>query len=333
MPMSSNEESGKVILLSLMGNFALTIAKTICFFFTRSPSMMAESIHSFGDSFNQLLLLIGNRKGRIGPCHQYPMGHGRAIYLFNLFASQGIILGAIYTIYHGVHILMHPTTDPILLNYSSFIILGISGVLEAWILFVAMKSVLKQKGEKPFLQYLKESDDPGLIAILFEDSIAVLGAMLAFIGILISYKTQSIIPDAIATLTIGLLLLVMAIVLFKVNYKLIVGTSIPKYELDEIRGFISKQTEVQDILHITSEILAPSKVRLSMEVEFHGHHIGNQMQIRERLSKIQSHENNAKLLSEQRDQTIRNLGNIIDDLESKIQKEFPTITLLDIEPA
>lgn len=324
--------SGKIILMSLTGNSALTIAKFVIFAFTRSPSMLAEAIHSLGDSFNQFLIYIGFRQGRIGPCHRYPMGHGRAIYLFNILAASGISVGAIYTLYHGAHILITPPEmEKIALSYPSLLVLALAFVIEGVILYAAVRGVWEAKGEKPLMQYLKESDDPSLIAVLFEDGLAVIGAVLAFVGILIAYYTQSIIPDAVVALLIGLMLLLMSIYLFRLNYGLLVGSSLPPKEAELIKKFIEGQVEVDHIVHMATEILAPGKNRLSLEIEFLGHHIGNKDQIRRGLKKLEKTQKGAQVLMEARDQTVRNLGSMIDKLEDKIQLKFPNILIVDVE--
>lgn len=295
--------------------------------------MMAEGIHSAADSFNQFLLYMGNRQGKIGPCHRYPLGRGRAIYLFNLLASIGILFGAFYTINHGLHILQNMGAHTkIKLSIASFVILGLSMAVEGVIFYKALKEVLSRKGELGLWKYIKETDDPSVIGILLEDGIALLGASCAIIGIFLAYQTQSILPDVITTFLIGVMLVAMAIFLFKVNYDLIVGVRLPKEHVEKIKSFIRAQSGVERIIHFQSEVLAPSKARLSLEIEFSGYHIGFQEDLRRTLKKISQNKNAAATIIDTRDRTVRNLGNLIDQLESQLKAEFPYIAVIDVEP-
>jgi zinc transporter 9 len=323
----TKSDNGKIILASLGGNFIIAIGKLAGFLVSGSPSMLAETIHTFADTLNQGLLYMGYRKGKIGPCHRYPMGQGRAQYVFNLMAAIGILIGAIYTIYHGIHVLLHPSLEPITLGPTPFIVLGIAIIIEGWIFWIALRGVLRSKGETPFLRYLKESDDPSILGILFEDGIAVLGCIMALIGIYISYQTQNPMADAVTTILIGILLLIMAIFLGLMNYHLIVGTGLPKRELGRLHVFLKAQPEIERIVHLTTEILAPSKVRLSIEIEFHGHQMGGDAQLGKDRTKIEQGDITSTLV-DARDRTIRSLANSIDQLEDKIQREFPDIVLI-----
>ncbi|MBT3982717.1 MAG: cation diffusion facilitator family transporter [Bacteriovoracaceae bacterium] len=329
--MSATKESGKIIFISLMGNLALAVAKFVCYLLSKSPSMLAETIHTSGDTFNQFLILIGNKQGQIGPCHRYPMGRGRAAYVFNLLASVGIFIGALYTIYHGIHALMNlGHHEKIELNIYSFVVLGLSIVIEGYVFSSAYRGIMKNKGEKSFFLYLKEADDPSIIGILFEDGIAIFGSLVAILGIAISYQTQSILPDAVTALIIGAMLILMAVFLFKLNYSLIVGAALPRREQEKIKKFILTNSFVDEILHMTTEVLAPGKVRLSVEVEFHGHHLGNQKNLRRTLEKIKK--NDSKALADVRNSAIRTLGSAINELEEQITNQFPNIVVIDLEP-
>ncbi|MBT3585971.1 MAG: cation diffusion facilitator family transporter [Halobacteriovoraceae bacterium] len=316
----------------MSGNAILTIGKFIVWGLTRSPSMLAESIHSLGDTANQLLLYLGFKKGQIGPCHRYPMGQGRASYVFNLFAAIGIGLGALYTFNHSYHELNSIHQGAIALSWPSIAILAFAGILEFIIFWIAFKAVWKNKGDSSLLTYLKEADDPSILAILFEDGIAVLGALIALVGIIVSYKIQSPLPDIITSFIIATLLMVMAIFLGKMNYHLIVGTQLPTAERNKISDFIAARPEVEKIIHIQTETLAPGKVRLSLEIEFHGERIGSNEELRHDLKVIERGGHLAATLIESRDRAIRNLGKSIDQLEKEIYREFPDIVLVDLEP-
>lgn len=321
----------KVILTSLFGNFFLAIVKLIAFYFSRGPSILAESIHSIGDTFNQLLIYYGFKKGLIGACGKYPVGQGRAQYLFNFLAALGICMGALYTIYHSIYIFIYDRNITPTLSYLAIIVLSISIVVDIYVLSSAYKEVLKNKADVPLLKFLKNTDDPSIVSILLEDLIASIGATLALIGILVSHYTQSIIPDIMTSLLIGLSLLGMGIYLLKVNYSFIIGHSLPTEKLDKINQFLSHHPLIKEIHYLQSEVLAPSKVRLSFEAEFRKSSISDKKQ----LAQLNSNMKNKSLpfvIYHSHHRAIRSLGPLITDLENELIDQFPYLSIIDIEP-
>ncbi len=329
--MVQTNQSGKVIIISFICNLCIAVGKLLAFLFSRSPSMLAETLHSFGDSLNQFLLYVGFKRGKIGPCSRYPRGRGRAQYLYNLFAAQGIAIAAIYTLYHSInhwlHLSDHQYHPPGMILW---IVLLVSGLIESYVFLTALKAAHSKKGMKSLYQFLQTTDDPSLTAIILEDGIAVLGVALASLGNIIGLFQESLLPDIICSLFIGLLLLFMAYYLFWSNYKFIVGTSLEKAEADKIRKFLEELPLIKHIFQFDTEVMAPGKVRLSIEVEFHGMHSLNHEQMKKNITLLKQRPQ-AQVLFSTYNTAQREVGNAILQLERDLQTEFPYLSIIDTE--
>lgn len=325
----------RVVLLSLFGNIIIMLAKLLAFLVGRSPSMLAEAIHTGGDALNQFLIYIGLKKGQIGPCHRFPMGQGRGQYAYNQLAAIGICLGALYTYYHSYEILsalenQSAQREGFILSVS---ILFFSCLIEGFIFYKAITEVNKMRRKIPLLTFLKTSDDPSIIGILLEDGIAVSGVLIALLGQVIGHLLHSPLPDIVASLMIATLLLVMGIYLWKMNYNLIVGPALQKELVQEIRNFILSRPEVESIEQFSTEILAPSRVRLSVEISFNGDYLVGERQISKSKSDLERHKHRlAFAIMQTHDRAIRALGPVINQLETEIKAQFPTVVIIDIEP-
>lgn len=329
-----NQSSARVVLSAILGNFLISIAKLVGWFLTFSPSMLAETIHSFADTTNQGLLYVGIRHANRKATRRFPMGRGLAQYLWNLVSAIGIFfVGFGVTIYHGIHSLITTFDDTSYsISWVAIAVLMLAFLVEGTVLHIAVKVMLEKKGNQKFMRFLKTSDDPTLIAVLFEDGIAVLGVVLAAVGILLSYWMQTPIPDAIVSIIIACLLGIMALILALTNAKFLIGTSVSYREESEIKEFIETMPEVEKVTGITTAILGPGVVRLSVELEFHGGILIDPKQISKDAEKIRSGEEDAaQVLVDTSERMVRMLGNKINDIERKLRSNFQKITIIDIE--
>jgi zinc transporter 9 len=323
----------KVVLSAILGNGFIAAVKLFGWFVSRSPSLLAEGIHSIADTSNQFLLWIGIRHGRKGPSRDFPYGQASARYLWNLVSAVGIFfIGFGVTTYHGVDALLdghQPTQAAGLLTYS---ILALALVVEGAVFAYALRAVRREKGERSIWQHIRTSDDPTTVAVLLEDAIAVLGVLVAATGISLSALLHSPIPDAIGSIVIGLLLGLMAILLAVINSRFLIGSAVEVATEEAIRAFVSQEPTVEKVVELKTRVLGPGKIRLSMEVEFHTGMLVDPKLVARAADELRSGAEDApRVLTRMARRTGRKLGREINRLETRIQERFPEIAAIDLE--
>ena len=330
---SRSDNSLRAVLAAVIGNSIVTSAKFIGWAISFSPSMLAEAVHSLADSLNQVLLYIGIKHGAGKPTPVYPFGKGRARYIWNLVSAMGIFfVGFGFTTYHGISTLLeHSVTDPIHGSWVPIIILVISLLIESYTLWVAIGAVNAARGERGLWEFVRLGDDPTGVAVLLEDAIAVLGVSTALVGLYLARVYQSNVPDAIASIVIGCLLGVMAVVLAVANGRILMGVSAGADEEGEIREFLEAYPTVERVVSLKTAVMAPGSLRLALEVEFHGGILINRQQIERDAERIREGEDPAYILFETAERMVRTVGREINRLESDLIKEFPQIHMIDLE--
>ena len=316
--MNHKDGSVKVVLTAVVVNFFVTLAKSVGWMISMSPSMLAEAIHSFADTANQLLVYLGIRISRKGPTREYPAGYGQARYLWNLISASGIFfIGFGVTVYHGVSSLLNPHPDAQFSYGLGIGILIFSLLVEGYAFIIAYKEVYSKKGSLTFNMFIRESDDPTSIGVLLEDGIAVIGVFLALSGMAISNYLRSQIPDAIASILIGILLGVLAVIMAYMNGRLLINRSLSLSDEDEIRKFILALDTVDKITVLKTEIIAPDQVKLSLEIDFNASFIEENI----------SDDSVSNIIQK----SVKGVGRAINEMEKKIQDRFPNIKYIDLE--
>jgi zinc transporter 9 len=295
--------------------------------------MLAESIHSLADTLNQVLLFVGIRHGAGKPSQIYPWGKGQARYVWNLVSALGIFfIGFGVTTYHGFSALIEaPDAGPASSGVLPLAILAFSFLVESYTLYIAYLGVNQARGETPLIDYIRSGDDPTGVAVLLEDSIAIFGVVLAMIGIFVSRWTNSALPDAITSIFIGVLLGIMAIILAIANGRILIGASAGREREDEIREFVESYPSVERVVNLRTAVLAPGRVRVSIEVEFHGGILINRQQIAQDAERIREGEDPAYILVETAERMVRTVGREINKLEADLHAEFPEVAMIDLE--
>ena len=208
--------SAFAVYAAIGANSVITVTKLTAFAFTGSGAMLSEGIHSFADVCNQTLLALGIHKAKKEPDHTHPYGYGRDSFIWAMISAVGIFfLGCGFTLYHGVHSLLHPEGVEITHIGVAGGVLLFSFLLESWTLWVAYKAV-KESAEATsmtFSEYLKEGPDPMAVAVLLEDAAAVFGVCVASLCIGLFVLTGNPIWDAVGSLLISALLGTVAIFL------------------------------------------------------------------------------------------------------------------------
>jgi zinc transporter 9 len=327
-------ESYSVVVTAVIGNSLITVVKFFGWFISGSPSMMAEGIHSLADTGNQILLFIGLKRSEGGPSREFPWGRGNARYLWNLKSAVSVFfIGFGVTTYHGVHSLFHSNVnnDPKVIKMIIGILL-FSLAVEGWVLFKAYITVKRQKGKMGWMEYVRKGDDPTSTAVLLEDGVAVLGVLLALNGVWLSQVLNTSLPDAITSIIIGISLGVLAIILGQANSRLLMGVAVEPELESSIKQFLEERPQIEKVEQLKTEIMAPGKVRLVVEVEFQGTEIIDREIIARDAEKIRGGQDDpANILVDTAERTVRNVGRAINTLESQIQQAFPQIAIIQVE--
>ena len=329
--MAANSSSGAV-LAALLGNTFLTVIKFVAFLASGSGAMLSEAIHSFADSSNQGLLLLGIRKSERRPDAMFPYGYGVDRYFFSLMSAVGIfLLGCGVTVYHGIQGLLHP--HEISVGWLTWVVLAVSFVVEAFVLFKALEAVKEEMRSKGLRGYLRDSTDPTVAAVLFEDGVAVTGVIVAAIGIILSQQLGTPIPDALASIVIGLMMGMVAIWLGYKNRELILGRAMPPELQKEIVEFLTDQPSIHQVKDVRTRVIGADTFRLKADVEFEGGAVAATLVdwVVEEVPAITGRAQAEKFAQAFGDRLLESLGDEVDRIESRLIERYPGIRFIDLE--
>lgn len=257
----------KAIIAAFLANTGIAVTKFIAFVFSGSSSMLAESVHSLADAGNQLLLLLGGRKAKRVADKEHPFGYGRERYVYAFVVS--IILfsvGGVFSIYEGIEKLQHP--HPIDVPWLPLLVLTIAIVLESFSLRTAIVESNLVRGKQTWVQFVRHAKAPELPVVLLEDVAALLGLTFAFIGVSLSVITGDGIWDAIGTLFIGALLIVVAILLGIETKSLLVGEGATDADVAAITAAIEDGNEIEKLIHMKTLYLGPDELLVAAKLGF-----------------------------------------------------------------
>lgn len=328
--MASGDEDGSLRSVSraLLGNTFVAGLKFAAASLTGSSAMVSEGFHSVGYVINQLALFIGIKRGTKRSDRRFPFGRGKERYAWNMIAVMVVgFLGGI-TALHGFHAIHSGHLPDYLENTKIFwvvqAVLGASLLIEGYTLWVAKRVVWQQKGEETLFDYIRESSDPTGYAVLFEDSIAVFGILIAAAGIWLAVITGNPIYDGISAMIIAAMMLGMAIFLLFINMTLITGRSDPELE-KEIEKFIMSHPSVERVHRISTEMrganIISADVWLELKEEAVFHHISN--------GSDKSRLTTTRVIVEA---TYAHVTALVDDIRRSICAKFPEVEFLCIEP-
>ncbi|WP_159603682.1 cation diffusion facilitator family transporter [Agromyces humi] len=258
----------RAIIAALLANLGIAITKFIAWFFSGSSSMLAEGVHSLADSGNQLLLIFGGRQAKKEADKEHPFGYGRERYVYAFVVS--IILfsvGGVFSIYEGIEKLNHP--EALEVPWLPMLVLTIAIVLESLSLRTAVKESNHVRGKQTWVQFVRRAKAPELPVVLLEDVAALIGLVFAFIGVGLTWITGNSLFDAIGTLFIGTLLIVVAIVLGMETKSLLVGEGANDDDLKKIEHAILAGPECERIIHMKTLYLGPDELLVGAKVGFH----------------------------------------------------------------
>ena len=247
--MAGGGDSKRAILFALGANFALAVAKGVAAFVTGSSAMLAETVHSLADCANQGLLLLGLKQARRPPSPEYPLGYGKAIYFWSfLVAVMLFTVGGMFSLYEGIHKLQSP--EPLEQWWWAAGVLVFGIVAESISMRACLQEVDKARAGRSLWQWFRESRQAELVVIFGEDAAALFGLVFALIAILIAVVTGNPVWDAVGTIAIGVLLIVVAVFVAIEVKALLIGQSIDPARQKEMLAFLEGRPEVVRIINL-----------------------------------------------------------------------------------
>ena len=247
--MAGGGDSKRAILFALGANFALAVAKGVAAFVTGSSAMLAETVHSLADCANQGLLLLGLKQARRPPSPEYPLGYGKAIYFWSfLVAVMLVTVGGMFSLYEGIHKLQSP--EPLEQWWWAAGVLVFGIVAESISMRACLQEVNKARAGRSLWQWFRESRQAELVVIFGEDAAALFGLVFALIAILIAVVTGNPVWDAVGTIAIGVLLIVVAVFVAIEVKALLIGQSIDPARQKEMLAFLEGRPEVVRIINL-----------------------------------------------------------------------------------
>ena len=259
--------SKKVIYAALAGNSLIAVTKFIAAALTGSAAMLSEAIHSVVDTGNQVLMLYGLKKAAQPADDQHPFGYGMELYFWTFVVAILIFgLGAGISVYEGIDRIRfpRPINDP----YINYIVLILAMVFEGWAWSVAFKEFKRRKGDLPYWEAIRASKDPTVFTVLFEDTAAMLGLIVALVGIFLSTHLDMPVLDGVASIGIGIILAVIAAFLAYECKGLLIGERASRQVLDGLNNIIEKQPGILRVNEMLTMHLSPQDVLLNLSIDF-----------------------------------------------------------------
>lgn len=298
--MAGSGDSTRAILFALGANFAIACAKGVAAFFTGSSAMLAETVHSLADCGNQLLLLLGMRQARRPPSPDYPLGYGKAIYFWSfLVAVMLFTVGGMFSLYEGIHKLQHPEALKQWWWAAGVLVFGI--VAEAVSMRACLHEVNKARGGRSLWRWFRESRQAELVVIFGEDLAALFGLVFALVAVMLAVVTGNPIWDAIGTIAIGALLIVVAVFVAIEVKAMLIGQSVDPERQAQMRAFLEGRAEIGRVISLITLQLG-NEALVSVQAEM-------------------SEEQSARALAEQ-----------INAVERAFKAEFPEVRWSFFEP-
>ena len=273
MASNSHKSTARAILYAFIANFCIAIAKTWAAMFTGSGSMLAEAIHSYADTGNQVLLYLGLTQAKKPPNKEHPLGYGKLSYFWSFIVAILLFsLGGLFSIYEGLHKLQHP--EELSNLWVAILVLVLALFLEGFSLFGALREIRILRGRRPFREWLKHTRNSELVVVLGEDVGAQLGLMLALMFLIMAVVTGDPMYDALGSICIGTVLIVISIFVALRIRSLLVGRSADPEIQAVIDDVINKQEEIVCVLNTITMQFGPDtmlaakiKMRSGMTIE------------------------------------------------------------------
>jgi cation diffusion facilitator family transporter len=290
----------RAIIAALTANCVIALMKFTAAVIVNSSALLAEGFHSLADTGNQAFLLLGIRLSARPPDRSHPFGHGKERYFWAFVVSLFIfIIGAVFSVNKGITKVLH--LEPLRHPYWGYLVLALSFIFDGYswrIAFQELKQTIKRRG---LFRTIRESKAPAIPIILLEDSAALIGLAVALGGILFTCLTENPVFDGVASIIIGVILAVVAFVLFYETKSLLIGEGVSAADLRKIRAAIANVPEVKEVVNILTMHLGPEDILVNLDINF------------------------ANALSTDQ------VEEAIDKVEREIQKELPAVKKIFVE--
>jgi len=256
----------KAVLYALGANFAIAVTKYIAAAITGSGSMLAEAVHSTADCGNQLLLLLGLKRSKLPPSPDYPLGYGKETYFWSFIVAIMLFsVGGLFSVYEGWHKLHEPETLSYPLLALGVLAFGIAA--ESVSMWGCLREVNISRGDQSLVEWFKHSRNAELVVIFGEDLAALIGLVLAFIAVSVAWATGDVMWDALGSIAIGVLLIIVAILVGVEVKALLVGQGVEPRVRKEMLAFLEQQPQVAQVmnvltLHMGAQVLVAIKARI-----------------------------------------------------------------------
>jgi cation diffusion facilitator family transporter len=259
--------SKKVIFAALVGNTLVAITKFVAAALTGSSAMLSEGIHSVVDTGNQLLLLLGMSRAKRPADARFPFGHGKEIYFWSFVVAILIFaVGAGVSIYEGIIHLQHPSPlENPLINY---VVLSLAMLFEGAAFYFALTEFSRAKGKWGYVEAVRKGKDPTMFVVLFEDSAAMLGLIVAFLGVFLTQMTGSMLFDGLASILIGLILGGTAVWLACETKGLLIGESANDQVVAKIRHMVGEHPGIDYVNEVLTMHMGPDYILVNLSVDF-----------------------------------------------------------------
>jgi cation diffusion facilitator family transporter len=263
-------ESKKVIIAALIGNTLISITKFTAALITRSSAMLSEGIHSLVDTGNQILLLYGLKQAKKPADENFPFGRGKEVYFWSFIVAILIFaLGGGISIYEGIQHLRYP--NPISNPLINYIVLGLALLFEGAAWYFAFRGFTRAKGKWGYLEAIQRGKDPSMFVVLFEDTAAIIGLLVAFVGIALTQITGIPYFDGTASIVIGLILIGTAVWLAYETKSLLIGESANRPVIKGIREILKSNRLVEHVNETLTMHMGPDFILANLSVDFRDH--------------------------------------------------------------
>jgi cation diffusion facilitator family transporter len=264
--MAHGANTVRTILYALGANFSIAVAKFVAAFVTGSGAMMAEAIHSVADTGNQVLLLLGLKQAKRPPTDDYPLGHGKAIYLWSFLVALLLFsMGGMYSLYEGWHKLHDP--EPLKAPWVAIGVLVFAIAAEGASMWGCLTEVNKVRGTRTLWKWFRESRQSELIVVFGEDLAALAGLVLALLAVVATLITGNPLYDALGTLAIGILLVLIAIAIAVEVKALLIGQGVEPNTRQKMLTFLTERDQVSEVygmrsLQMGDDVMVAVKARM-----------------------------------------------------------------------
>jgi cation diffusion facilitator family transporter len=274
-------DSAQTVALALAANLLVAVAKSVAAAITRSASLTAEAAHSWADTGNELFLVAANKRSARPADQAHPVGHGREAYVWSLFAALGLfVAGGAVSITHGVTELIRPApAENFIVGY---IVLAVAFVLEgiSFLRAAQQANTAAQAMQRDLIEHVLATSDPALRAVFAEDAAALIGLIIATAGLAAHQLTGSPVPDAIGSILIGILLVLVAVVLINRNRRFLVGQEAdPRLRMAVLQTLLD-MPEIARVTYLRLEVVGPWMISIVGDVDLSGDDVESHVAVR-----------------------------------------------------